>query len=87
MCDSTDESMSSSDTEMNIIPSSSSGRRRQLPARFRDAEDSDGNDGVLCTICDLNEPEGLSASTIFWVDCDKCGAWEKYGERSRAWKR
>ncbi len=36
---------------------------------------SDGNDGVLCTICDLNEPEGLSASTIFWVDCDKCGAW------------
>ncbi len=39
MCDSTDESMSSSDTEMNIIPSSSSGRRRQLPAQFRDAED------------------------------------------------
>ncbi len=60
---------------MNTIPSSSSGLRRQLRARFRDAEDSDGNDGVLCTICDLNEPEGLSASTIFWVDCDKCGAW------------
>ena len=69
------EGMSSSDAEIGILPSSSGGRRRQLPARFRNADDSDGNDGVLCNICTFNEPEGLSSGTVFWVDCDKCGSW------------
>ncbi len=51
---------------MNTIPSSSSGLRRQLRARFQDAKNSDGNDGVLCTICDLNEPEGVYQQALFF---------------------
>ena len=43
-CMTDDEDMSSSDGEIGILPSSSGGRRRQLPARNRDADDSDGND-------------------------------------------
>ena len=64
---STSATMSSdSEPEVGILPvTSSRSRRRQLPARFRDDDDSDGNDGVLCTICGFNEPEGLSSYTIF----------------------
>ena len=66
---------SDSEPEVGILPvTSSRSRRRQLPARFRDDDDSDGNDGVLCTICGFNEPEGLSSCTIFWIDCDICGS-------------
>ena len=48
-------------------------RRAQLPARFRN--DSDGDDGVLCSICNATEPVGMASSTVFWVYCDKCGTW------------
>ncbi len=70
-------SSSESGSEVGIpsVASSSRGRRRQLPARYRLDEDSDGNDGVLCEICSCNESEGLSSSTIFWIDCDKCCSW------------
>ena len=37
-------------------------RRAQLP-------------GVLCSICNATEPVGMASSTVFWVDCDKCGTW------------
>ena len=46
--------------------------QRQLPQRYR--PDSE-NDGVLFSICELNEPEGMSSDMIFWVDCDVCGVW------------
>ena len=49
-------------------------RHRQLPIRFQ-ASDSEGDDGVLCTICDQKEPPGCSAEIVFWVDCDACEAW------------
>ena len=48
-------------------------RRVQLPARFRD--DIKDDDGVVCAVCKLNEPQGVSADTVFWVDCDVCGVW------------
>ncbi len=50
--------------------------RELWPSRFRqDSSESDSNDGAICVLCDSNEPESLSASTIFWIDCDKCGCW------------
>ena len=49
-------------------------RRRQMPARFCDS-DSDQNDGVLCVLCNENSPVDLPDSTVFWVDCSKCGCW------------
>ena len=48
--------------------------RRQMPARFCDS-DSDQNDGVLCVLCNENSPIDLTDSTVFWVDCSKCGCW------------
>ena len=55
-------------------PSTNHPRRRGvLPAHFRD--DVSSNDGVFCELCKLNEPLGLAASTVFWVDCDSCGTW------------
>ena len=54
-------------------PSTESDRPRRygiLPARFRGDED----DGVVCELCQLREPPGLAGDTIFWVDCDLCGA-------------
>ena len=50
-------------------------RRRQLPARYRSDDDKDENDGVLCSICNLNVPDNLASETIFWIDCDVCGVW------------
>ena len=49
-------------------------QRCQLPARFRDSN-SESDDGVLCSMCNQKEPAGRSAETIFWIDCDVCGAW------------
>ena len=49
-------------------------RRAQLPSRFRSESDSE-NDGAICTICNLNEPEGLGAEIVFWIDCSVCGEW------------
>ena len=49
-------------------------RRCQLPARFRDS-DTESDDGVLCSMCNQKEHAGCSAETIFWIDCDVCGAW------------
>ena len=61
---------SESDPGANVRPS----RSTRLPTRFRDESD-DENDGVMCALCHRNEPEGLAASIVFWVDCDKCGCW------------
>ena len=41
-------------------------RHRQLPICFQDS-DSEGDDRVLCTICDQKEPPGCSAEIVFWV--------------------
>ena len=61
---------SESDPGANVRPS----RSTRLPTRFR-AESDDENDGVMCALYHRNEPEGLAASIVFWVDCDKCGCW------------
>ena len=49
-------------------------RQRQLPTRYR-SDSEDQNDGVLCIICNHNEPEELSSEMVFWIDCNVCGAW------------
>ena len=41
---------------------------------YRSASE-DQNDGVLCIICNHNEPEELSSEMVFWIDCNVCGAW------------
>ena len=52
-------------------------RRQHVPSRYRrhSGTDSDDNDGTLCCICKKNEPDGLAACVVFWVDCSKCGVW------------
>ena len=49
-------------------------RQRLLPTRYR-SDSEDQNDGVLCIICNHNEPEELPSEMVFWVDCSVCGAW------------
>ena len=49
-------------------------RQRLLPTRYR-SDSEDQNDGVLCIICNHNEPEELSSEMVFWIDCSVCGAW------------
>ena len=54
---------------------SSSGRPQrqcQLPSRFRD-NSTDDNDSAICMICGKNEPDGLGAEIVFWIDCSVCG--------------
>ena len=67
-----DSSESENEAVVSHVPSR---RRRQMPARYRSDSDNDDNDGVLCDICQLNEPLSLSSEIVFWVDCDKCGKW------------
>ena len=62
---------SDSETETASFPL----RRRQFPQRYRPDSENDENDGILCSICELNEPEGMSSDMMFWVDCDVCGVW------------
>ena len=52
-------------------------RRQRVLSRYRrhSGTDSDDNDGTLCCICNKNEPDGLAACVVFWVDCSKCGVW------------
>ena len=57
------------------LDSSRPPRRRQMPSRFRVESDESDNDGTLCVLCNSNEPATLSSSTVFWVDCSKCGCW------------
>ena len=57
------------------LDSSRAPRRRQMPSRFRVESDESDNDGTLCVLCNSNEPAMLSSSTVFWVDCSKCGCW------------
>ena len=69
-----------SDDEQEAGPSSPLqsryGRRRQMPARFQQNDsDSDQNDGILCAICQKNEPESLTANMVFRVDCSECDCW------------
>ena len=76
------ESESSDDSEANEssrLPQpavSRFGRHHQVPSRYRtgSSDDSD-NDGTLCCICNRNEPDGLTAAVVFWVDCSECGLW------------
>ena len=44
-----------------------------MPACFlQNDSDSDQNDDILCAICQKNEPEGLAADMVFWVNCSEC---------------
>ena len=62
-----------------LVDSASSNRpsrQRQIPSRFRDrSDDSDENDRTLCALCNLNEPNSLATSTVFWIGCNDCGCW------------
>ena len=49
-------------------------RQHQLPYRFRSESDGE-NDGSICTVCGRNEPEGLGAEIVFWIDCSVCEEW------------
>ena len=73
-----DSSQSDMDTD-NDDAGPSTGRphhQRTMPSRYRqDSSSDDQNDGTLCILCNSNEPKGLSASVVFWIDCDRCGAW------------
>ena len=78
----TSDSCSESDApEEHETSSSSEGpsrpkRKRQLPARFRECDsESETEDGALCTICNVREPRDCAAKIVFWIDCEKCGAW------------
>ena len=82
-CPSDQSSASDDDCVFRIGPSApndaqfSSGRPRrqpQLPSRFRSESDGE-NDGSICTVCGRNEPEGLGAEIVFWIDCSVCGEW------------
>ena len=70
-------SESSSEGDPECGPSTSHPRRqRTLPLRYRqESSDSDQNDGTICMLCQHNEPEGLAAGIVFWIDCNKCGCW------------
>jgi len=37
-------------------------------------QDNNDDGAVLCTICHAREP-AFTAKTIFWLDCEGCGAW------------
>ena len=67
----TDMSVSSDESEQEVCRPC---RQRQLPTRYK-SDSEDQNDGVLCTVCNQNEPEELSSDMVFWVDFDVCGAW------------
>ena len=74
---SSDSAPSSGEQDSSSEPSFSRPKRqRQLPARFRNDSDSssEDDDAVLCAICHAKEPT-CAAKTVFWVDCEMCGAW------------
>ena len=62
------------DAQFSSGHSSRPRRQPQLPSRFRSESDGE-NDGSICTVCGRNEPEGLGAEIIFWIDCSVCGEW------------
>ena len=68
-------SPSSSDSEDH--PTNRPCRRRTMPSRYRrdSDDDSDQNDGTICSLCQSNEPGTMAASIVFWIDCNKCGCW------------
>ena len=71
------EATVSDDSSFNpsVTVSDRPSRRRRMPSRFRvDDEDSD-NDGMLCVLCNSNEPATLASQTVVWVDCSECGCW------------
>ena len=49
--------------------------RRNLPARFRKDAEEPEDDGILCAICGLKEPDDVKDEVIFWIDCEKCDKW------------
>ena len=67
--------LSSSDSEDH--PTNRPCRRRTTPSRYRrdSDDDSDQNDGTICSLCQSNEPGTMAASIVFWIDCNKCGCW------------
>ena len=52
-------------------------RKAQANARRQVRESSSvSNDGISDGhVCHSTEPEGLTSSTVFWIDCDKCSVW------------
>lgn len=56
-------------------PRQSRTRRIRAPDRYEGESDanSDASDTV-CIICKARDPP-VSASIVFWVDCDQCGEW------------
>ena len=61
--------------EGNPHPSRQGSRYIKPPCRYVCEEDSDtDSSNTLCIICGLRNPP-VSASTVFWVDCDCCGEW------------
>ena len=65
-------SPSSSDSEDH--PTNRPCRRTSRYRRDSD-DDSDQNDGTICSLCQSNEPGTMAASIVFWIDCNKCGCW------------
>ena len=81
-----DESDASSDVDMlaprhsptsskNAGETSHPQRQWQTPSRFHCNSESEENDRTICVLCEQNDPEGLSGSIVFWIDCEKCGCW------------
>ena len=75
-----EESSGSSEDEGNTLPSRpSSSRAGRLPSRFRKASNSDSSDtddsGITCGLCGERVPQNYSGKFVYWIDCDKCGAW------------
>ena len=75
-----EESSGSSEDEGNTLSSRpSSSRAGRLPSRFRKASNSDSSDtddsGITCGLCGEREPQNYSGKFVYWIDCDKCGAW------------
>ena len=64
-----------SPTSSNAGETSHPRRQWQILSRFRCNSESEENDGTICVLCEHNDPEGLSESIVFWIDCEKCGCW------------
>ena len=75
-----EESSGSSEDEGNTLSSRpSSSRAGRLPSWFRKASNSDSSDTddsrITCGLCGEREPQNYSGKFVYWIDCDKCGAW------------
>ena len=71
------------ETEQATVERRTSNKQRMARKRATDniavllevvVQDKNNDDAVLCTMCHAREP-AFTAKTIFWVDCERCGAW------------